>query len=137
MNNANRMLQNEVFALKGEVAQLKLQLLAHKECPVTLAMHHNKTTPHNSELSFLNIFKCFQFPLITIGLSKGNAQACSTVSNGAPTPSGQIIILNQVLAGDKQPVHQPLVVLPPQPAQPTSSPQQQDTSVIISLRHNK
>ena len=38
MNNANRMLQNEVLALRTEVAQLKLQLLAHKDCPVTLAM---------------------------------------------------------------------------------------------------
>lgn len=38
MNNANRMLQNEVLSLRTEVAQLKLQLLAHKDCPVTLAM---------------------------------------------------------------------------------------------------
>ena len=38
MNAANRMLQNEVIALRSEVAQLKVQLLAHKDCPVTLAM---------------------------------------------------------------------------------------------------
>lgn len=38
MNAANRLLQNEVIALRSEVAQLKLQLLAHKDCPVTLAM---------------------------------------------------------------------------------------------------
>lgn len=38
MNAANRMLQNEVISLRSEVAQLKVQLLAHKECPVTLAM---------------------------------------------------------------------------------------------------
>lgn len=38
MNTANKLLQNEVLALRSEVAQLKLQLLAHKDCPVTLAM---------------------------------------------------------------------------------------------------
>ena len=38
MNNANKLLQNEVSVLRSEIAQLKLQLLAHKDCPVTLSM---------------------------------------------------------------------------------------------------
>ena len=50
MNNANKLLQNEVSALRSEVAQLKLQLLAHKDCPVTLALL--QTTENNSTHSF-------------------------------------------------------------------------------------
>lgn len=44
MNTANKMLTNEVIALRNEVAQLKLQLLAHRDCPVTLAMCQQSNT---------------------------------------------------------------------------------------------
>ena len=43
------MLQSEVLALRGEVAQLKLQLLAHKDCPVTLTMCNQPATDVNSK----------------------------------------------------------------------------------------
>ncbi|KAI9564664.1 hypothetical protein GHT06_008405 [Daphnia sinensis] len=49
MNTANKLLQNEVMSLRNEVAQLKLQLLAHKDCPVTLAMcQQQHVTMNNS-----------------------------------------------------------------------------------------
>lgn len=48
MNTANKLLQNEVLALRSEVAQLKLQLLAHKDCPVTLAMCQQPPVSGNS-----------------------------------------------------------------------------------------
>jgi len=38
VNNANKLLQNEVLTLRSELAELKLQLLAHKDCSVTLAL---------------------------------------------------------------------------------------------------
>lgn len=36
-----KVLHNEVLALRYEVAQLKVQLLAHRDCPVTLALCNN------------------------------------------------------------------------------------------------
>lgn len=48
MNTANKLLQNEVMSLRNEVAQLKLQLLAHKDCPVTLAMCQQQHVTMNS-----------------------------------------------------------------------------------------
>jgi len=53
MNTANRTLQNEVVALRSEVAQLKLQLLAHKDCPVTLAMCQPQPITVNDNSNFL------------------------------------------------------------------------------------
>jgi len=38
VNHANKLLQNEVADLRSEVARLKLQLLDHKDCSVTLAL---------------------------------------------------------------------------------------------------
>jgi hypothetical protein len=55
MNAANRTLQNEVVALRSEVAQLKLQLLAHKDCPVTLAMCQPPSIPTNNNSIFLHL----------------------------------------------------------------------------------
>ncbi|KAK3700492.1 hypothetical protein QZH41_015722 [Actinostola sp. cb2023] len=39
LNDTNSHLQGEISLLKAEVAQLKSLLLAHKDCPVTLAQH--------------------------------------------------------------------------------------------------
>lgn len=52
MNTANRLLQNEVMSLRSEVAQLKLQLLAHKDCPVTLAMCQQTSVPSNNSNNY-------------------------------------------------------------------------------------
>lgn len=63
MNNANRMLQNEVMSLRSEVAQLKLQLLAHKDCPVTLAMCQQLPVTVNNSNETAGIL---QLPRLTI-----------------------------------------------------------------------
>ena len=62
VNNANKLLQNEVLTLRSELAELKLQLLAHKDCSVTLALmqqargnNSKKNLPCYLKKSFLNL----------------------------------------------------------------------------------
>ena len=123
------MLQSEVLALRGEVAQLKLQLLAHKDCPVTLTMCNQPATDVNSKEQnchlkyFLLIFFLYGDGLL---LQNSSNPARNMVTIGPPAPAcqtqpRQIIFLN---SGNSLPIvnkpispsvvmnQPPLVVLP-------------------------
>ncbi|XP_032777413.2 cyclic AMP-dependent transcription factor ATF-7 isoform X1 [Daphnia magna] len=139
MNTANKLLQNEVMSLRNEVAQLKLQLLAHKDCPVTLAMCQQQHVTMNSSTD----------GLAPGGKSNGvttptSANFNSTVSN--ISTSRQIIILNSsnqnptplpILTRSK-PTHPSLIMVPRVENSvaivPHPSDSGQQTSVIMSIK---
>ncbi|EFX74489.1 hypothetical protein DAPPUDRAFT_324326 [Daphnia pulex] len=142
MNTANKLLQNEVLALRSEVAQLKLQLLAHKDCPVTLAMCQHPPVSGNSVLIAGN-----QSRGVTVNSTNSN----SAVSSATPR---QIIILNTsnqnstsfpITAGNKD-SHTSLIMVPrvetnigPNNCSVVNMPNPADlgqqTSVIMSVKN--
>lgn len=56
VNNTNKLLQSEVVTLRSELAQLKLQLLAHKDCSVTLALLQQPRESRKNSLQHPNDF---------------------------------------------------------------------------------
>ncbi|XP_044009546.1 cyclic AMP-dependent transcription factor ATF-2 [Aphidius gifuensis] len=85
VNSVNKSLQNEVNALRFEVANLKTLLLAHKNCPVTKALTENK--PETSKI----------IPIITQQISTP-----ITIINPSIENSKKIILTNQSTINSKR-----------------------------------
>ncbi|XP_032239798.1 cyclic AMP-dependent transcription factor ATF-2 [Nematostella vectensis] len=77
LSNTNTQLQNEISLLRTEVAQLKSLLLAHKDCPVTIAQQKmaaqkqmNQGQVHVSEANGINA--------VAISMAEGSAEDVAT-----------------------------------------------------------